>query len=563
MYLSRDSSETSRSTSTTATDDSCSNTTNNTPPKEPVVTQRVTRSSQRYAQQNGDNSTNESKNNTAIDGIDTEDGGGGNLGGGSSSISGHGGSSGQAASCDRSNTNDRGGDKMTSNNGSGGGTTTSTNNTSIDQSGRKAKRKKLEQQAELDGQDPNQQAQQPTFIPEFCPSDYRPPESNPIELYRTLIRRRQKGITNLKDSHAYFQLTSRIPCGTKDYLLFNGPYLLEGHKIGVGMSGPPISSNNPSLFSHHNQQQHPQQHQHNLPRLKMKLSRTCSGVFELSPPPNLTISQPPSKTHNHSHRLNTYTLPQQLDPPDQLRSNHSPLYELFQSQESARHKMRMQHVKERERSILAAEQEILRAYNYHPADSSSTTSSSHLSACSYFNQMEKYHYTHEKNGIIESLDYPPVPKDLTTGKSIPQQQEQQQQQQQQSQPLSNESNPIAEDSNKTNIATSDVKSVDNKSSLKDASHSAGAFVAAADDDDDDKTVENSPERQTVISRLVRDLQDLDDKWTKIKREMFVRHKNEADTLHAIQSLEWDWRSKETGACDKEFVPRVEVSAQEY
>ncbi|KAK2717513.1 hypothetical protein QYM36_006332 [Artemia franciscana] len=63
------------------------------------------------------------------------------------------------------------------------------------------------------------------------------------------------------------------------------------------------------------------------------------------------------------------------------------------------------------------------------------------------------------------------------------------------------------------------------------------------------------------------LQDVDDKWEKIKESMLLRHHNEAESLHAVQKMDWEWRLKETGLCepkaraiiDDTSVPMVQVS----
>ena len=56
------------------------------------------------------------------------------------------------------------------------------------------------------------------------------------------------------------------------------------------------------------------------------------------------------------------------------------------------------------------------------------------------------------------------------------------------------------------------------------------------------------------------LQDVDDKWEKIKEAMLLRHHNEAESLHAVQRMDWDWKMKEVGPCeDCPPVPMVHVS----
>ncbi|XP_036327504.1 ankyrin repeat domain-containing protein 12-like [Rhagoletis pomonella] len=63
------------------------------------------------------------------------------------------------------------------------------------------------------------------------------------------------------------------------------------------------------------------------------------------------------------------------------------------------------------------------------------------------------------------------------------------------------------------------------------------------------------------------LQDVDDKWDKIKEAMVLRHHNEAESLHAVQMMNWDieqkkhklWDYKCETAIDKNHVPIVHVS----
>lgn len=50
------------------------------------------------------------------------------------------------------------------------------------------------------------------------------------------------------------------------------------------------------------------------------------------------------------------------------------------------------------------------------------------------------------------------------------------------------------------------------------------------------------------------LQDIDDKWDKVKEAMLLRHHNEAESLHAAQILDWEWKMKELGICDSKTAP---------
>jgi hypothetical protein len=64
------------------------------------------------------------------------------------------------------------------------------------------------------------------------------------------------------------------------------------------------------------------------------------------------------------------------------------------------------------------------------------------------------------------------------------------------------------------------------------------------------------------------IQDVDDKWEKIKESMLLRHRKESESLLAMQKLEWEWKLKELRLCDvktinptidDKFVPAVHVS----
>lgn len=53
------------------------------------------------------------------------------------------------------------------------------------------------------------------------------------------------------------------------------------------------------------------------------------------------------------------------------------------------------------------------------------------------------------------------------------------------------------------------------------------------------------------------LQDVDDKWEKIKEAMVLRHHNEAESLHALQRMGWDEVLKENELCDSTSKPYIE------
>lgn len=61
------------------------------------------------------------------------------------------------------------------------------------------------------------------------------------------------------------------------------------------------------------------------------------------------------------------------------------------------------------------------------------------------------------------------------------------------------------------------------------------------------------------------LQDVDDKWEKIKEQMVLRHHNEAESLNAVQKMDWEWKlgeipgAKNRPCADDLHVPMVQVS----
>ncbi|XP_022177003.1 ankyrin repeat domain-containing protein 11-like isoform X2 [Myzus persicae] len=79
---------------------------------------------------------------------------------------------------------------------------------------------------------------------------------------------------------------------------------------------------------------------------------------------------------------------------------------------------------------------------------------------------------------------------------------------------------------------------------------------------------DKPTRSRYNGRLLLSwLQDVDDKWEKIKESLLLRHHNEAESLHAVQKMDWGWKLKELRLCayssepniDEEHVPIVPVS----
>ncbi|KAL4709146.1 hypothetical protein ACJJTC_015795 [Scirpophaga incertulas] len=55
------------------------------------------------------------------------------------------------------------------------------------------------------------------------------------------------------------------------------------------------------------------------------------------------------------------------------------------------------------------------------------------------------------------------------------------------------------------------------------------------------------------------LQEVDDKWEKIKVGMLRRQHTEAETLHAVQTMSWEWKLKELGICDYKTTPKIDTT----
>lgn len=121
--------------------------------------------------------------------------------------------------------------------------------------------------------------------------------------------------------------------------------------------------------------------------------------------------------------------------------------------------------------------------------------------------------------------------------------------------------------------------VANSQSSEDSS-GKGNNAAAMDVDEESKNNERTPDDRMLSEDDVKaynrevflsQLQGIDDKWERIRAEMLIRHRNEAESLHAVQKLEWEWKTKEIGACDvrvapvidETLVPKLNIYSQDY
>jgi len=65
------------------------------------------------------------------------------------------------------------------------------------------------------------------------------------------------------------------------------------------------------------------------------------------------------------------------------------------------------------------------------------------------------------------------------------------------------------------------------------------------------------DRSRYNGRLFRSwLQDVDDKWEKIKESMVLRQQNEAESLNAVHKMNWEWKMMELGQCSRGSKPPI-------
>ncbi|XP_025114689.1 LOW QUALITY PROTEIN: ankyrin repeat domain-containing protein 11-like [Pomacea canaliculata] len=53
------------------------------------------------------------------------------------------------------------------------------------------------------------------------------------------------------------------------------------------------------------------------------------------------------------------------------------------------------------------------------------------------------------------------------------------------------------------------------------------------------------------------IQDVGDKYETIKNLLLLRHHHEAESLHAVQKMDWEWKLKECGKCDYKSTPVID------
>ncbi|XP_076449038.1 uncharacterized protein LOC143285550 isoform X3 [Babylonia areolata] len=154
-----------------------------------------------------------------------------------------------------------------------------------------------------------------------------------------------------------------------------------------------------------------------------------------------------------------------LTPPNSVTG---PMRELFEAQERARYRLRLQHHIEREKLMLAIEQEILR--EHARAARAVANQNQPLSVCTILCEEEIYNL-HELDQV----------------------------------------------------------------------------------DERDKSSRSRYNGRQFLSWL----QDVGDKYNNIKNLLLLRHHHEAESLHAVQKMDWEWKLKECGQCDYKTTPVID------
>uniref|UniRef100_A0A8D8VD29 Ankyrin repeat domain-containing protein 11 n=1 Tax=Cacopsylla melanoneura TaxID=428564 RepID=A0A8D8VD29_9HEMI len=88
------------------------------------------------------------------------------------------------------------------------------------------------------------------------------------------------------------------------------------------------------------------------------------------------------------------------------------------------------------------------------------------------------------------------------------------------------------------------------------------------DTDDKDSIEHKKDKRTDRYRyngrlFIKWLRDIDDKWDKIKKRMIIRQTNEAESLHAVQKMDWEWKVRELSLevpppGEESYVPMISI-----
>ncbi|KAJ0183791.1 hypothetical protein K1T71_000214 [Dendrolimus kikuchii] len=197
--------------------------------------------------------------------------------------------------------------------------------------------------------------------------------------------------------------------------------------------------------------------------IRKQIDRRQKSLFPVKP-------KPPKDFNKYLMNRCTYTLQNNvnLDPPVEIPHNLPPqMVNEFLTQEKERTRLRIQHQVEKEKLVLAVEQEILRVHGR--AERAVANQSLPFSVCTILRDREVYNVL------------------------APEQEE-----------------------------------------------------------------KRNAQRSRCNGRQINSwLQEVDDKWEKIKEGMLRRQHTEAQTLHAVQTMGWEWKLKELGICDYKTTPKID------
>ncbi|XP_041986171.1 ankyrin repeat domain-containing protein 11 isoform X3 [Aricia agestis] len=197
--------------------------------------------------------------------------------------------------------------------------------------------------------------------------------------------------------------------------------------------------------------------------IRKQIERRQKSLFPVKP-------KPPKDFNKYLMNRCTYTLQSKVDlePIVEVPPNLPPqMFNEFHSQEKARTRLRIQHLVEKEKLVLAVEQEILRVHGR--AERAVANQALPFSVCTILRDKEVYN------------------------------------------------------------------------------------VLAPDQEE-----KRNAQRSRCNGRQINSwLQEVDDKWEKIKEGMLRRQHTEAETLHAVQMMGWEWKLKELGVCDYKSTPKID------
>lgn len=211
------------------------------------------------------------------------------------------------------------------------------------------------------------------------------------------------------------------------------------------------------------------------------------------------------ESRNESERnVNPNLTVEQINVPELLTklNNTEQLIELYREQELEREKMKVQHLVEREKVKLSLEQEILRVHNR--ASLASNNQSLPLSFTVLMKDEEIYN-----------------PIDQETEHSF-------------------DRNNLESAANHPKETTTTIKNEYSRATYTCISNNTYADLFTLTGKSED-----IGSRCRYSGRLLHSwLQDVEDKWGKIKKEIINRQRRESESLHARQLLEWEWKVKE-------------------